>query len=67
MPGFLIKCVVFRTNSLPSNNRLKTRRARGKLTADEWNVAVALALEYKDKAEAGEISDFDLKEIYDKM
>lgn len=48
-------------------NRLKTRRARGKLSADEWNAAVALALEYKDKAEAGEISDFELKEIYDKM
>ena len=48
-------------------NRLKTRRARGKLTTNEWNDAVALALEYKDKAEAGELSDFELKEIYDKM
>jgi hypothetical protein len=48
-------------------NRLKTRKARGKLTTDEWNDAVALALDYKDKAEAGEISDFELKEIYDKM
>lgn len=48
-------------------NRLKTRRARGKLTADEWNAAAVLALEYKDKAEAGEISDFELKEIFDKM
>ena len=48
-------------------NRLKTRRARGKLSADEWNAAVALALEYKDKAEAGKISDFELKEIYEKM
>ncbi len=48
-------------------NRLKTRRARGKLSVDEWNAAVALALEYKDKAEAGKISDSELKEIYDKM
>ena len=48
-------------------NRLKTRKARGKLTTDEWNDAVALALQYKDKAETGEISDFELKEIYDKM
>ena len=48
-------------------NRLKTRRARGKMTADEWNAAVALALESKDKAEAGKISDPELKEIYDKM
>ncbi|MCK9341725.1 MAG: DUF6076 domain-containing protein [Synergistaceae bacterium] len=48
-------------------NRLKTRRARGKLSVDEWNAAVALALEYKDKAEEGKISDSQLKEIYDKM
>lgn len=48
-------------------NRLKTRRARGKLSTDEWNAAVALALQYKDKAEAGEISDFELREIYDRM
>lgn len=48
-------------------NRLKTRRARGKLSTDEWNAAVALANEYKDRAENGEISDFELKEIYEKM
>lgn len=48
-------------------NRLKTRRARGKLSTDEWNAAVALALEYKDRAEAGEITDFELKKMYDKM
>ena len=48
-------------------NKLKTRRARGKLSVDEWNAAVALALEYKDKAEAGKITDLELKAIYDKM
>ena len=48
-------------------NRLKTRHARGKLSDAEWNAAVALALEYKDKAEAGQISDLELKEVYDKM
>ena len=48
-------------------NRLKTRRSRGKLSVDEWNAAVALALEYKDKAESGKITDLELKEIYDKM
>jgi hypothetical protein len=48
-------------------NKLKTRRARGKLSVDEWNAAVALALEYKDKAEAGEITDLVLKQIYEKM
>ncbi len=48
-------------------NRLKVRKNRGKLTADEWNAAVAIALEYKDKAERGEISDIELKALYDKM
>lgn len=48
-------------------NRFKTRHARGKLSDDEWNAAVALALEYKDKAERGEISDVELKAIYDTM
>ncbi|OQB26107.1 MAG: hypothetical protein BWY11_00057 [Firmicutes bacterium ADurb.Bin182] len=48
-------------------NRLKTRRARGKISVDEWNAAVALALEYKDKAEAGKITDTELRELYDKM
>jgi len=48
-------------------NKLKTRRARGKLSIDEWNANVALALEYKDKAEAGEITDLELKQIYDRM
>ncbi len=48
-------------------NRLKVRKNRGKLTADEWNAAVAIALEYKDKAERGEITDTELKAIYDRM
>lgn len=48
-------------------NRLKVRRARGKISTDEWKAAVAKALVYKDKTEAGEISDYELKDIYDKM
>jgi hypothetical protein len=48
-------------------NKLKTRRARGKLSIDEWNAAVAMALEYKDKAEVGKITDLELKQLYDKM
>lgn len=48
-------------------NRLKVRKNRGKLTVDEWNAAVVLALENKDKAERGEISDAELKAVYDKM
>lgn len=48
-------------------NRLKTRYARAELSDDEWNTAVALALEYKDKAEAGKITDLELKQVYEKM
>lgn len=48
-------------------NRLKVRRSRGKLSTDKWKAAVAEALAYKKKNEAGEISDLELKDIYDKM
>jgi len=34
-------------------NRLKARKHRGKISTDEWNVAVALALKYMEKAQAG--------------
>lgn len=44
-------------------NRLKTRKSRGKISADEWNAAVAKALEWKDKAERGDITDVELKRI----
>jgi len=48
-------------------NRLKTRKNRGKLDADEWNAAVARALELKDRAERGELDDAELKRLYDKF
>lgn len=48
-------------------NRLKQRHLRKKISHDEWNAAVALALEYKDRAERGELTDLQLQEIYDKM
>ena len=48
-------------------DRLKMRRYRGKISTDEWNDAVVEALEYKDKAERGEISDAELKEIFKKF
>ena len=44
-------------------DRLKMRKHRGKISTDEWNSAVAKALEWKDKAERGEINDSELKEI----
>jgi hypothetical protein len=48
-------------------NRLKTRHHRKKLSDDEWNKAVALAWEYKEKAEKGELQFHELEEIYLKM
>lgn len=48
-------------------NRLKQRHLRKKISHDEWNADVAPALEYKDKAERGELTDLQLQELYDKM
>lgn len=48
-------------------NRLKTRKNRGKLDADEWNAAVARALDLKDRAERGELGDAELKPLYGKF
>ena len=38
-------------------NRLKGRKHRGSIAADEWNWQVAAAQELKARAEKGEISD----------
>jgi len=48
-------------------NRLKTRKSRKKFEGDEWNQLVALAQEYKAQAERGELSEFELKRIFDEM
>jgi hypothetical protein len=48
-------------------NRLKTRKSRGKLDADEWNAAVARALVLKDRAERGDIDDAELKQLYEQF
>ena len=48
-------------------NRLKTRRRRGKIDLREWNRQVALAQEYKDQAEKGQLSEFDLKRLYEQI
>jgi len=48
-------------------NRLKTRKNRGRLDADEWNAAVAKALDLKDRAEHGEIDDAELKRLYEQF
>lgn len=46
-------------------NRLKTRKNRGKISIDEWNTTVARALALKDRADRGEITEIELKQLYD--
>jgi len=45
-------------------SRLKTRRRRGKIDLSEWNRQVALAQDYKEQAEKGQLSEFELKRLY---
>ena len=47
-------------------NRLKTRKNRKKISVEEWNQAVAWAQEMKTKAERGEISEWELKEMFER-
>ena len=48
-------------------SRLKTRKSRGEIDKEEWNQKVALAQNYKDQAEWGEISEFELKRRYEEI
>ena len=48
-------------------NRLKTRKSRGKISDDDWNRGVALAQDLRDKADRGELSEFELKRRFDEM
>lgn len=41
-------------------DRLKMRKARHKISVDEWNEKVALAQELRDEAEQGELTDLEL-------
>lgn len=43
-------------------NRLKVRKNRKKISADEWNAKVAQAQEWKEQAERGQLSDEELRE-----
>lgn len=42
-------------------NRLKTRKQRGKISVDEWNVTVAKAQELVAQSEHGKLTDEELK------
>lgn len=48
-------------------NRLKARKARGSITADEWNRQVAMIQDWRDAAVQGEISDVELKRKLDEL
>jgi len=48
-------------------NRLKTKKSRGKISVDEWNAAVAQALDVKDRAERGELSDDEIRAAFEEM
>ena len=48
-------------------NRLKTQKSRGKISVDDWNAAVAQALEVKDRAECGELSDEEMRAAFEGM
>lgn len=43
-------------------DRLKMRKARHKITVDEWNEKVALAQELRDEAEQGKLTDLELRD-----
>ena len=40
---------------------MKARKQRGKISADEWNTAVAQAQKVLDMAERGELSDEEMR------
>lgn len=48
-------------------NRLKVRKQRRKINADEWNAAVAKAQELVAQSERGELSDEELKRKLEKL
>ena len=47
-------------------NRLKKRKARGKISTDEWNALVARAQDIREQAQRGCLSDFEMKKAFDK-
>ena len=48
-------------------NRLKKRKARGKISTDEWNALVVRAQDIREQAQRGFLSDFEMKEKLAKL
>ncbi|WP_367996991.1 hypothetical protein [Ruthenibacterium lactatiformans] len=46
---------------------MKKRKARGKISTDEWNALVARAQEIREQAQRGFLSDFEMKKAFDKI
>ena len=45
-------------------NRLKQRKVRGKISVDEWNAAVAKAMQVLERAERGELADDEMRKRF---
>lgn len=48
-------------------NRLKTRKNRRKISLNEWNEQVAVALSYMEENESGRLSDAEYREIMQRI
>ena len=48
-------------------NRLKKRKARGKISTDEWNALVARAQDIREQAQRGCLSDFEMKKMFEEI
>lgn len=48
-------------------NRLKKRKARGKISTDEWNALVARAQDIREQAQRGGLSDFEMKKMFEEI
>ena len=48
-------------------NRLKQQKSRGKISVNDWNVAVAEAQEMKVRAERGELGDEAMRAVFEGM
>jgi len=46
-------------------NRLKTQKSRGKISVDDWNDAVAQAMDMKSRAERGELGDKEMRAVFE--
>ena len=46
---------------------MKKRKARGKISTDEWNALVARAQDIREQAQRGGLSDFEMKKMFEEI